>query len=352
MVASRRMSHRPSLRVLRVSLAALALHLLGCQPAESPTDAKPAGAPAPAAEAPAAEAAPAPLEPAQPDSAVATVAGEGSVVSLIDAGAEPREPLRLRLTAGQEQAMVMTMRMGMAMQVGPNAMPKTALPPMQMTMALRVREITAEGDIRTEFSLDKIDVLPEGGTDPAVVEQLRGVLTTMNKMSGTSTVTPRGIVKSAEFNIPADINPQVKQTMESMKQQINQLSVPFPEEALGVGAKWTVTANLEQQGMKLQQVATWELKAREGDVIKLANSVVQTAAPQSIAAPGMPPGASVSLERLSSTGAGTTELDLTRVSPLQGHMSLTSSLAMNTEANGAKMPLTMDMDVEVDVSGK
>ncbi|MDC0669541.1 DUF6263 family protein [Nannocystis radixulma] len=353
------MSLRPRLRVLCVPLAAAALHLFGCQPVDSKTDAKPAPAkteaaptktevppPAPAVAAPDTKPAP----PATPDTAAP--ASEGSVVALVDAGGEPREPLRLKLTAGQEQVMIMTMRMGMAMQVGPNKMPKTDIPAMQMTMNLKVSEITGEGDIRSEFSLDKIEVLPDKTTPQAMVDQLKAVLGTMTKMSGTSTITPRGIVKSADFNIPPDVNPQIKQTVESMRQQINQMSVPFPEEALGVGAKWTVTQHLEQQGMKLQQVATWELKGRDGSVVQLASTIVQTAAPQAIEAPGMPAGAKVSLDRLDSTGSGTTQVDLTHVAPVKGDMKLTSSIAMTTDANGMKMPMTMEMDMNLEISGK
>ncbi|MCY1005484.1 DUF6263 family protein [Nannocystis pusilla] len=352
------MSLRPRLRALCVPLAAVALHLFGCQPTDGKSDAKPAAkteAAAPKTDAPPAPVAAAPdVKPATPAAApnAAATVGQGSVVTLIEAGAEPREPLRLKLTAGQEQAMVMTMRMGMGMQIGPNAMPKTDIPPMQMTMNLKVSEITGEGDIRSEFSLDKIEVLPDPKVPAAMVDQLKSVLGTMNKMSGTSLITPRGIVKSADFNMPPDVNPQIKQTIDSMRQQINQMSVPFPEEALGIGAKWTVTQQLDQQGMKLDQVATWELKGRDGSVVQLASTIVQTAAPQKISAPGMPEGASVSLDRLDSTGAGTNEVDLTRVAPIKGDMNMKSSIAMTTDANGVKMPMTMDMDLNLQISGK
>lgn len=278
--------------------------------------------------------------------------GAGTVVTLVDAGAEPREPLRLQLTAGQEQTVVMTIRMGVGMEVAGSRMPKTAVPPMEMTMALRVLEITAEGDIRSEFNLEKFAVLPDPAVDPGVVEQLKAVLGAMSKLSGTSTITPRGIVKSAQFNIPDDLDPQVRQTMESMRQQINQLSVPFPEEALGVGAEWTVTSHLEQQGMKLQQVVTWRLTERKGSVVKVTNGIQQIAPPQSIVAPGLPPGATVTLNRLASAGTGTTEADLTRPAPLRSEMSLDNSIAMTTEVNGVKTPMIMDMSMRVDIRGE
>lgn len=339
-----------SLRRIRAPFVALALLVLGCQPVETPPVAKPVPAAPPSAPAADVPATPPPAPAADP--ALAAMTGEGSVITLLEAGAEPREPLRLKLTAGQEQAMVMTMRMAMSMQIGAQDAPKTSIPPMQMTMNLAVKDITADGDIHSAFSLDKIEVLPDPGSPPELVDQLKTMLGTMATMSGTSVLTTRGIVKSAEFNIPADVNPQIRQTVDSMRQQINQLSVPFPEEALGVGAKWTVTQHLEQQGMKLQQVATWELKARDGDIIKLASAIVQEAPPQQIVSPGMPPGAKVTLERLSSSGSGTTELDLGRVAPIQGTMTMTSSIAMKTETEGGTMPLTMNMDLGLDISGK
>ncbi|MFY0532142.1 hypothetical protein [Nannocystis pusilla] len=65
----------------------------------------------------------------------------------------------------------------------------------------------------------------------------------------------------------------------------------------------------------------------------------------------MPEGAKVSLDRLDSTGAGTNEVDLTRVAPVKGEMNMKSSIAMTTDANGVKMPMTMDMDLNLQISG-
>src|SRR5690606_18503892 len=160
--------------------------------------------------------------------------------------------------------------------------------------------ITAAGHIHTEFSRQKTAVLDEPRAPADLVAKLKTMLGTVTNLSGASVVTPRGVVKSATFNMPPDMNPEIQQTMDSMRQQMNQLAVPFPEEAVGAGAKWTVTQQLEQQNMKLQQVATWELAARHGEVIELATTIVQTAPPQAIEAPGMPPGAKVRLERLDS----------------------------------------------------
>lgn len=335
---------------LRTSLAAVALLALACQPNKDQpapkADAKPA------VPAPKDATTPTPTTPTPTPSTEPAAAGDGAVVTLLEPGAEPREPLRLKLSAGQAQTMTMTMRMGMEMSMGPNKMPKQTIPPMQMLMSLSVKEITPEGDIKSEFSLDKIDVLSEPGAAPEMVDALKATLGTMQKISGTSTITPRGIVKSADFQLPADLNPQIKQTMDGMRQQVNQMSVPFPEEALGIGAKWTVRQNLEQQGMKLTQVATWELKERSGTVVKLGSTIVQEAAPQKVSAPGMPPGASVNLDSLNSSGSGTTEVDLAKVAPIKGTMNMTSSVTMTTEANGVKMPMSMNMDLGLDIAGQ
>lgn len=341
---------------LRTSLAALVLVALGCQP----VDTKPAAKPAPQVEAktpPAPEAQPvtppvvAPPVVADAPKVEAPIAGEGPIVTLLEPGAEPREPLRLQLTAGLTQSMVMTMRMGMDIEFGGNKTPHVSSPPMQMTMGMAVKEITADGDIRSDFSLDKIEVLDDKASPPEMVTQLRAMLGTMQKLSGTTTVTTRGLVKAADFTLPPDLNPMLRQTMDGMRQQVHQLSVPLPEPAVGVGAKWTVTQNLEQNNMKLQQVVTWELKERTGTVVKLASTVTQSADPQEMKPPGMPPGAKASLESLNSAGEGTTEIDLTKLAPTKGAMTLGLSLRMTTEANGIKMPMSMSMQLATDIAG-
>lgn len=351
----------PRLR-LRTTLAALALVVLapvvvGCQPADTKPDAKSVQkfetktSPAPAqpqagAQAPTAG----PPTPATPTTA--PMAGEPPTVTLVDAGAEPREPLRLKLAAGQSQAMTMTMKMAMEMQLAGSKIPKVSSPPMQMTMALAVKEVTAEGDIRSDFTLDKIEVLEDKDAPPEMVTQLKALLGTMQKLSGSSTVTPRGIVKAADFNLPADLNPMLRQQMDGMRQQVHQLSVPFPEEALGIGAKWTVTQHLEQNGMKLTQVATWELKERSGTVVKLASGVTQSAEPQDMNPPGMQAGAKARLESLTSSGQGQTEVDLAKLAPIKGSMDLSLAFSMTTETNGMKMPVSMNMDLNTEIVGQ
>lgn len=348
------MTHRPR---LRTSLAALVLVALGCQPVDTKPAAKPAPVEAKAQQAPAVDPTPAPVvaqptTPPPPPTVSAPMAGEPAVITLIDAGAEPREPLRLQLTAGQAQTMVMTMRMAMDMQLGDSKIPRISSPPMQMTMSLAVKEITPDGDIRSEFSLDKVDVLEDKAAPPEMVTQMKALLGTMQKLSGTSTVTTRGIVKAADFTLPQDLNPMLRQSMDSMRQQVHQLSVPFPEEALGVGAKWTVTQNLEQNNMKLQQVVAWELKERAGTVVKLASTLTQSAEPQEMKPPGMQPGAKAMLETLNSTGQGVTEVDLAKLAPTKAGMDLNLSFSMSTETNGIKMPVSMNMDLGTSIVGQ
>lgn len=340
----------------RSSLAALALLVLACQPTSPPP---PKAAPkvepkAPPQEAPKV-ATPTPTPPVAtptPPPPPPAVDLPGPEIKVLDAGAEPREPLRLKLAPGQTQAMVMTMKMAMGMSIGTQKAPSTTIPPMQMTMNLNVKEITPEGDIRTDFVLESIEVLPDPAAMPAVVDAMKTMLGSMSKISGSQVITTRGIGKSATFNMPPDINPQIQQTIDGMQRQINQLAVPFPEEPVGVGARWTVTQHLEQQGMKLDQVATWELVKREGTTITLANSLIQTAEPQPMAAPGLPPGTSIMLEALESKGKGEVQADLTQLSPLKSQVGLEMHMRMLTSAAGINTPTKMDLNLDVSIAGK
>ena len=62
------------------------------------------------------------------------------------------------------------------------------------------------------------------------------------------------------------------QLLDQMQQSFAQMGAPFPDEPIGVGARWTVNTLIAQQGMKVQQVATYELTELERQQRSSANS--------------------------------------------------------------------------------
>ncbi|MCA9661284.1 MAG: hypothetical protein KC486_23295 [Myxococcales bacterium] len=342
-----------------LALSALVLALAG--PActkSSPTaeDAKtePAAAPAAAADDAQEEAAPAAAAPAAAGGEEITTTLPAPEIKLLDAGQEPRAPLRVKVEAGQRETMLMTMTMGMEMDMGGmGAMPKMAMPPIAMSMGIHVTSVSDTGDFRYEFSLDSVDVKARPSDPPEIAEAMKGAMAGMVGMSGSSVVSNRGEVREASFKLPPNALPQVKQTMDSMQQSIKQIAVPFPEEAVGIGAKWEViSAGAEINGITMTQKSSYEVLERDGDTLTLATTVNQDAEPQVMKAPGIPATATVYLEELESDGSGKSSFNLTHVSPVSGTMDLTSKMRMSVDAGGQKQAMKMNMDLGLEIEGK
>lgn len=270
------------------------------------------------------------------------------VVKLLDAGQEPRAPMRLTVTSGQKEVLGMTMKMAMAMD-GVQKLPHTRLPAMVMNMGLTVTEVLAHGDFRYDFGLDSVDVVA-GDSPPQMVTALRTALGGMKGMTGHSLLTSRAEVCEASVKIPEDVAPQLKQTMDGLQQSLAQVSVPFPEEAVGVGARWEVTTRLANQGVDLNQVTAYEIVERTATTVKVATTITQRAAPQKMNPPGLPPGAVVHLDSLDSSGSGTTVFDLTKIVPQSGQMTMSTKMAMTIEAMGEKQPMSMTMDLDLTIA--
>ncbi len=343
-----------------LSLAALLLLAPACTKSAPSDDAPKAEA---SAETPApAEAAPATAPAAAADTA-ATPAPAGNevtmknpkpVIKVIDAGQEPRTPMRVKVEAGQRETMVMTMTMSMDMDMGGlGAVPKMDMPPIEMTMPIHVTSVSDTGDFRYEFSLDSVTVKDRPGTPPELVEALRGSMTGIIGLSGSSVVSNRGEVREATFKVPENVPPQIKQTMESMQQSMQQIAIPFPEEAVGIGAKWEVTSTLTQVGgINMTQVSAYEITARDGDTLTLNNGIQQNAPHQVMKAPGIPATATVTLQSMKSKGGGTTSFDLGHVVPVKGDITLNSAMQMSVEAGGPTQNMSMKMDLQLDITSR
>lgn len=138
--------------------------------------------------------------------------GEKSV-KLLEPGVGPKTPMRFHLTKGQSQEAVMTMTMAMQM-MGQNV----KIPPVLMTMVMDVTDITAEGRIRYDFRISKIDLAPPtDGSFPAsklgaIKESFRG----LENAKGHAVITDRGIVKEADIELGPGAPPQIKQMVESL----------------------------------------------------------------------------------------------------------------------------------------
>jgi len=290
----------------------------------------------------------APAENTAPTTAktVTPTAQDAPTITLTNPGAEPRKQLRFTSTKGFHQDALMTMDMTMALDMGVQKLPKTILPTTKMIMDSTVTEVSGDGDIHYEFKLRDIEVVPREGAPDAMISSMKTALAGMDGLSGSSTVSNRGVVKTATFKIPDSLPQQMRQTMDSLQESVGQVAVPLPAEAVGVGATWEAVSQITRgNGINMTQKTSYELVSLVDSRVKLKIQLTQTAAPQTIKAPGMPAGAEAKLVNLESSGTGITELDLGMLAPVDSSIAMDSHFEMAVKVMGQEQNVTMDMQL-------
>ena len=209
--------------------------------------------------------------------------------------------------------------------------------------------VAPNGDVSYEMLITEAGIADNpDSTDPMAAASA----TQMSKIkgvSGSGVVTDRGIIKSSEFKAPPGSDAATRQSLDQMKDAFSQ--VTFPQEAVGVGAKWEIKSKKKSQGMTMDQVETHEVDSIEGDVINLRTTVKQDATNQKIQSPAMP-GMKVDLTKLHSDGTGTSKIDLTKVSPVSGRGDIHTETSMGMNIGGQKQMMTMKMDMHIKVETK
>lgn len=284
--------------------------------------------------------APAPAAPA------AAAPASTPQVKLLDAGAEPRKVLRLHPNPGDKRSMGMTMKMGMTVIVAGKESPPVKIPPMHLTMDFAVKNVSPDGDITYDLVMGEATVEEDPEVMPQVAQAIKSSLGSIKGLSGTGTVSSRGIVKSMQFEIPSGADPQMRQVMEQTRNAFTMGAALLPEEAVGPGARWQSTLPVKTQGMSLDQTVDCQLVSIEGDQLTCKTTINQKAPRQQIQSPSMP-GMKVDLTSLSGSGAGDLTLDLGQIIPAKANLNYHSDASMGMNVGGQKQTMDMKIDMQM-----
>jgi hypothetical protein len=256
---------------------------------------------------------------------------EEPAVTVLSTGSGPKRPLRYKAAAGSKERIDLRMEASMSMAMeGMGELNDDAPTPITMTMDIDVTNVAANGDITSTFTF--VDASMEGpGLPPGTFDAIRGV-------TGTITMSDRGLVRAMSFEGAKGLNPMIDQLMSSSG--LDRMSPPLPEEPLGVGAKWEVTQAVESGGMRIDQQSTYEITAMDAASVTMAMTVRQSAASQALTPPGMPPGVQTTLMSMDGTGTGRMTLADGSLVP-RTDMSIDSQMTMDVSAEGQSMRMSM-----------
>jgi hypothetical protein len=283
---------------------------------------------------------------ADPAAAPSDTSGDGPEVVVLDAGAEPREPLRLTVDEGARATSTMTMAFDIAMTIGGHEQQSQAMPPMVSTISTHVTDVS-DGRITFEMTYDSFSVQDGPEYAPQVVQAMEDAVEGISGMGGTFVMDDRGAMLEGEVDVPDDVDPTVRQMLEQLSTQTEQLTVPFPVEPVGEGARWVVSTELTVGEITTNLTMNYTLSSLEGEEYEFDVATEQTAEPQDATVPGMPPDASAKILDYELDGEGT----------FTGQTSMLLPSATTTAGGTVRMEVTsegdtaeMVQDMEIDVS--
>lgn len=261
------------------------------------------------------------------------------VVELVDPGAEPRHEMRFDPEVGTSTTVEMRMTMAMESTVDGQAAPSVEIPPMVMGMTLTVDEVDPER-LWLSYTYDRVSL---DGPDPGGVAD---VLASMEGLAGTITTTRRGAYLEGDLTAPPGIDPTVATMLDQFEQQMSSLTVPLPQEAVGVGAVWEATTGFEVNGVSTVNTMTYELRARDGDAYELGTEIDQ----QILPATTQNGDATLEILEGANSGAGTMTGTLRLPMATRAHSEIAGSMLLEVARGGQTMQVEQSQQVEVEIT--
>ncbi|GAB4343810.1 MAG: hypothetical protein Fur0042_07090 [Cyanophyceae cyanobacterium] len=220
---------------------------------------------------------------------------------LIDIGQAPYQELRLRPSPGDHQTMTARTSLKGTMVINGETTNAPALPEIEMALSALVERVEPNGDIQYTLEYDNLGVVAGTGGETLSPELFEAAFAPFKGLKFRILSSDRGQVKSVEMVSDTALDPMASQMLDQLFQSLDTLSAPFPEEAVGTGARWRVEGTLDMGGMVLNQTVDFELQTLEEDYGILAMTLEQ--------------GGTVGASRLTSSGSGSLTLVWDRILP-------------------------------------
>nr|HEX4317005.1 hypothetical protein [Kofleriaceae bacterium] len=268
----------------------------------------------------------------------ATAAGELAIktqsgLAMKNTGVEPRRELRYHVAKGVARSLQLAIDIDMDIP-GQFSGP---LPTMRMIGDLAFGDAKPDGSVPMTMTVHDIHLADRPGSPPqaALIQKRLGVLEGFVLHGDLSPLGAMANVTTDTKNVPPDLRAQ----LDAMTQNLQQIALPLPAEAVGVGATWDLSKSTEQGSMKLTTVTHFTVTKLDGDVVGFHTAVEVSAPKQTLDG-----STQVELDSVTGGGSGDGTVDLGTFSitgaSTNGFRAEVSAMGQHTSM-GTKMSMTM-----------
>jgi hypothetical protein len=266
-------------------------------------------------------------------------------VEVLAAGKAPLEPLRLAPTAGATQRSTMTV--DFAIQQSGVSSASVKPPPVRATIETSLQAVNPDGNLQVAFSYSSFDVLRGGEATASERRRIKRAFTGLAGLSGQLTLTPQGVLVDSSLNVPPNLDPSVSSLVTQLGDQLRTLSVPFPADAVGVGARWRATTQLTLNGIEAQQVYEYTLRKRTGSKLVIGVTGTQTAGRQTVELPNIASGAQLEVRKFKMSFRGENTVELTSLLPTAGQVRSNGDQTFRIQAGNDSGTLNQRLSVRL-----
>lgn len=265
-------------------------------------------------------------------------------LEVLDPGAEPRQVLALRFVEGDSAVVELASDLKITEVDGPAAIDP---PPVVQTVRFDIDRVNDDrADVSFEVSGVSIDD-PRGTLEDRELVELTVALDAMVGLRGTGTIDRRGEFSSFRYDLPDGLDPEVTDTLGRLEADVATMGVPLPEVPVGVGALWRARDTIDANGVRTEQVTTYEITAIDGDAVTYTAAVDQSSPPQDLPDRSLPAGTTARLLAATARGQLTGVLHLESVvSPAE----MTMSGQQKVEVTDRSGTSTVSHDIDVRAS--
>jgi Family of unknown function (DUF6263) len=274
---------------------------------------------------------------ASPSDRQAAATDKRNSVELLSTGSGKKAPILLTVKSGASEKL--TMYMDMSARSGSGTV---NIPTVAVDMSVDVGHV-GDDEITSSFRYGAVKV---DGTGP-VAAQMRQQMGALSGIHGEIRTDRHGAVQKSDFNIPDGLGTTVSSLLDSLRSQMQNMTVAYPAEPLGVGARWSVHHHVTLAGVTSDVSYTYELVKRTGDQVVLGYTADQTAPEQDPKLPGMPPGATAHLDSQKSSGTGRMTVELGLPLATDVRTSMTTDVAMTLHAEGQSQSIKQHMEMKM-----
>ncbi|MDB4956884.1 MAG: hypothetical protein JWO36_4453 [Myxococcales bacterium] len=205
-------------------------------------------------------------------------------ITMLDPGAEPRQQLRYVLTARAPERMEMTSKLRMKSAIT-NTVLETQhrnvdFPSETEVGRIEVTSLTPGGDAVVSFEVEDVSVLDDV-VDPAVRSAALAAAGSTKGLRASWRMTPSGLISNVVVEA-RNASSSLRELLPSITESLHAAAVVFPDEAIGIGARWQVISQQVSGTVTWNRTVTYQLKALTDSMATIDAQMVMHAPSQAL----------------------------------------------------------------------